>query len=140
MNVIYLFYDGNNIKIPFYGNKNNIFCQLTQSNGVWDNVYYGFIFKKDIDFKKIINLFGAVCVVYNETTGKYYNSKLKIYGFLEYSEKEKLNVKYSANDLRQAVFLSKVIITANGFIRCLTILHLMIIIQRKLHNFAYRMG
>ena len=49
------------------------------------------------------------------------------------TEDEKLNGKYSANDVRQAVFfMSKVIITANGFIRRLTILHLMNIIQKIL--------
>ncbi|MDR0463876.1 MAG: site-specific integrase [Treponema sp.] len=99
MNVIYLFYDGNNVRIPFYGNKNDIFYQLIQSNGVWDNVYYGFIFKKDIDLKKIINLFGAVCVVYNETTGKSYNSKLKIYGFLEYSNESDKKISSSESPL-----------------------------------------
>ena len=91
MNVIYLFCEGNAVKIPFLGYNSGIIRQLRQFGGVWDAFYCGFIFQQEIEPKDFKKIFDVVCVVFNKNPENKNCSRLHIYGLWDQEKEEKMS-------------------------------------------------
>jgi len=89
MDVIYLLYKENAVKIPFFGNDKWIFRQLSRLNGIWDNDWGGFVFNKDINIEKIKCLFNVVCVISDKIP------HTQIYGFINNQKNTEKSSIYS---------------------------------------------
>jgi len=63
MNVIYLFCESNEIRIPFWSFDKVIIRQLTELGGIWKDDYYGFIFKQKINLYQLKSIFKIVYLI-----------------------------------------------------------------------------
>jgi len=77
MNIIYLIYDDNTVKIPFADYNKTFYQQLERLGGIWDEFYRGFTYQCELNINLLKSIFKVVCIVTNN------QPRLRIYGFLE---------------------------------------------------------
>ena len=57
MQVLYLFYESDVVRIPYFDHDERLFRLLVYHGGAWDKEKYQFIFRQDLNVKDFCRLF-----------------------------------------------------------------------------------
>ena len=88
MNIVYLFREASNVRIPCLNYRDNIRALFSKLGGMWDTDNRVFIFKREVH-EFLRNAFDVICVFNQNLQGDNYQHL--IYGFLEYSWENDVN-------------------------------------------------
>jgi site-specific recombinase XerD len=97
MKVIYLFYEPNSVRVPFFWFDHCLFSRLIAQGGVWEKNQRQFVFKHDISPEWFCRLFLGIPCVWVEDNA---SNPMRIFGLKDYPWEDSLKEEHNPSNAR----------------------------------------